>query len=492
MNSPLSAVKRYLFLVSTAVMVFANPSIAWTETHEKLRIGALLSKPFTDNLKNNNGSIAVIQSNPIALVDQTTVVNAKRTDRGYLTSIPELARIAELANQGIQPYADNVSELINYPYAVHPYAWGDDQGSYGSASGEYRSITLSNGAKRCISPSQPEGDNFIHYARGGQAVYLKALVYRFTQQTSYAEVIADKLTELSGTYGFGKAFDGSNLCILLLATSIGLWIQAADLISDYPPWNESGKPVFQAWLANTVYPKVSWASRTRKNNWGSAGSLAAAMIADYLIDTSARLEEFVPIRKTLTPAEAYQVHNKLQKRRIRSYWKGDSDCNKWGIRHYGGIPDELRRGNITHCESQWIGVDDMGQVDNVALNYQIKHISHLIFHAEFLLRRADTSLYDLRHQGATLISQAIRFVIDNPVDANRSVDWVESQKGLLFVAYRYYRLAIMREIAQTLSTTKGGGELPYGRFTHSFAENEDPAPPPTTKVENIIPKIYKQ
>src|SRR5262249_35588684 len=147
------------------------------------------------------------------------------------------------------------------------------------------------------------------------------------------------------------------------------------------------KLTFQTWLRDTVYPKVAWASRVRRNNWGSSGSLAASMIGDYLANWDTTLKENQPEARELTPLEAYNEHNDMQLQRMNTVWKGDRRCDIWGIQPYGGIPDELRRGS-TGCDGQYLNDNDDSYV------YQITEVESLVFHAEFLRRRGDYRIYN--------------------------------------------------------------------------------------------------
>ena len=402
-----------------------------------------------------------------------------REDRGYITSIPELNDILDKANQNIEPFATNVTALL--AEAGDPFRW-----DYGTVSGNMITVDI-NGSNKCalepLSNVAAVEDKFIHFAYGGHTVYLKALAYHFSQDLDYGRSAIDKINQLPGAMYFGgDEYSGANQCILHLATSIVLWIQAADLLSGHPDWTLEDENNFKAWLANEVFHKVAWASRGRVSNWGSAGSLAAMAIADYVADylanTGTQLNEVAPIPLNLTASDAYEAHKQMQIVRMSGQWEeivnnGDGQCfdsvtNEYysGIQTHGGIPDELRRG-FTGCDGQWINLDQNGSVDSTALSYQIKHVMHLLMHAEMLLRRGDSSLYGLQvSTGEPAIEQAIRFVIDNPIDSSQSVDWHVYQKDILFAAYRYYLNPIILSVAETLTSKKGGAEFPYGRYTH--------------------------
>jgi len=370
-------------------------------------------------------------------------------EQGYLTSPEELVFIGSQAQSGTEPYATLVREFLTDLEA--PSVW-----NFGAASGVvYQSINQS-----CIASTSPQGDQFASQQGGAQAVYKKMIGYYLTHDVAYAQVARDKIVELTTTSGYGAdLYSGGNECILKLAFAVPLWIQSAALLEGTPVWSASDRAAFQNWLATEVYHKVAWASRVRRNNWGSAGSLAASMIGDYLSDQPITLIEDSPQYRELTPLQAYQEHNATQLERMNTAWKGDSKCAMWGIRPYGGIPDELRRG-ATGCDGQWLTTTDDSYV------YQITEIDHLVFHAEYLRRRGDLSLFNnLQADGSGSLLKAILFVIDNPINPAMSYDWQAYKVGILSVAYAYYHDERLRAGVFTNSVERGG-MISFGQLTY--------------------------
>lgn len=376
------------------------------------------------------------------------------TDRGYLTSAHDLELISQQAWRGIEPYRTYVDEF--WEMTGSPIEW-----EYGEIQGKFESGDVS-----CRSVEYPDGDRFISQQGGGHAVYQKMIAYHLSHNIEFARVARNKIMDLTTTYGFGgQIFGGDNQCIIYLAFAIPLWIQAADLLENEPIWSEVDKRKFQDWLKDEVYPKVAWASRVRRNNWGSAGSLTASMIADYLQDRDVLLTEIEPQHRELTPAQAYNEHNDMQLKRMNTIWKGDSRCDIWGIRPYGGIPDELRRGD-TGCQGYWLTDDDDSYV------YQVTQIDHLVFHAEFLRRRGETMIYDnMEVSGAGSLLNAILFVIDNPVDPDKSYNWPPYKIGILSVAYQYYKHELLRDEIDTASLTRGG-MIAFAQLTHPLLDSQ--------------------
>jgi len=382
--------------------------------------------------------------------------------RGYITSPTELSAIKTKASQNQQPYQQNVADFMD---RLEPA----DHWSYGSVSGEFNV----SGSGECFSPSNFSADNFLAPEDGGTLVYDKVLAYHLTGNVAYAAAAREKILDLTDTHTFGgETYSGNNECILKLAFAIPLWIQSADLLEESEVWTSADKLQFQNWLRDHVYKKVAWASRERANNWGVFGSVSAAMIGDYLADRqgSVTLSEVSPSAVSLTPAQAYQQHNQLQLDRISGTLVGDAQCDIRGIQTYGGLPEELRRGN-TGCTGQWLVSEDD------AYSYTALAIEGLIFHAEFLWHRGDTRLYDHNVAGKGSLRTAILFVIQNPIDASKSRSWQDMRRGNLFLAYRYYTTGVMKTQADAGTTFKSGSTLPYGRLTHEYGPTENPAAP---------------
>lgn len=383
----------------------------------------------------------LLQQAPRTTAQEIAWAGNDSPSRGYLTTIQELEEMRELADRNVQPYKKNVHRLLRD--AGHPNEW-----EFGTVWGE-----IDADKSRCYTSVNYRWDLFLSENYGAQEVYRKAVAYHLSGDVRYARSARDLIIDLTDTYSYGgNLYSGDNTCIIKLAFSIPVWIMAADLLEGTSAWTWEDKDRFQNWLAEQVYPKVAWASRSRANNWGSSGSLSAAMIADYMADRNFRLTETMPEARTLSPGQAYREHNQLQLDRMTGVFEGDAQCRNSGIQWYGGIPEELRRGS-TGCNGRWLFRDDS------ALTYQTIHVEHLVLHAEFLLRRGDTRLYD-----NGLILKAIKFVVANPF--NRSRDWLDFRKGTLFVAYAYYRDRALFNSAIKLDTFKAGGTIPYAPLTH--------------------------
>lgn len=403
-------------------------------------------------------------------------------DRGYLTTISELEFIKAQSDTGVEPYATNVSDFTSHAGAAATWTHGTLSGTPAGATEDFYTA-----AGVATSTSQdPVTDVFVEYPNGGATIYQKALAGHLLGDTAYFDTAIDKIEQLSRSTWTDTTYNGATQAILHAATSIPLWIQAADLMTDYSGFTTAKQEAFKDFLAAQIFPKVSWASHARKNNWGSAGSLCSWMIADYVDGYIANLtdtEDSVPNQTSVTPAAAKVIHFDLQKDRMgTSVQMDESTCAIWGIQNNGAIPSETRRGaggagGNVGCNSTSL-LDDLEAVDTTARTYQIKHLQHLIFHAECMRRRGGEGLYNFRTpNGSYAIRQAIRFVIHNPTDLSDSTDWIGSARPVLYVAHSRYKDKFMKDEADLYTSTKGGGELPYGRFTHGYGVS-----PSVTKV----------
>ncbi len=383
--------------------------------------------------------------------------------RGYVTTLGELKVIAQKAAAGTEPYKSAVA-------AIKSYAGSASNWSYGSISGN----------QTCSGTMEPA---YIGY--GSPLVEAKALVFGLTGDTTYAAEVRTHLLGLTSTYGYnGDTYSGGNQCILNLSWYMHGWIVAADLLEGYSSWTATDKQQFQTWLATEIYKKVDWASDRRSNNWGAAGSATAGMIADYLSGSGILMVD--RNGASINSHDAYLKHKQRQLDRMNSNtYMDNSNCSvPTGFQPDGGIPEELARGS-TGCDGLWFASLDS------SWTYTMTHLAGTISHAEFLLRRGDSSLYDnLSSTGRGSLLRAIYFLLHNPNDATKSVDWKESHKMYLEFCYRHYKPSGSRDpyIANQLrvgSSTRyiGGADaqmLHFGTIMAGFATSEDPAPPPTT------------
>lgn len=398
---------------------------------------------------------------------------ANAQPRGYVTTPQELSVVASKAAKGIQPYANAVLSIKNYANT------GSSSVTASTPNPTFWPYGTIGGSQSCTATYQP---GFIGF--GAPLVEAKALVYRLTGDTRYADNAIEQINQLASTsYYNGNVYSGSNQCILNLSWYIPSWIIAADLLDGFSGWTISDKLTFQQWLAHEVYKKVDWASDMRSNNWGSAGSLASGMIADYLTGSGVLMvdRQGATIGSSAAYLEAKQRQlNRMDGNTYMDNYGCPTTDRGEGFRPDGGIPWELGRGS-TGCNGLSIAQQDASWI------YMFTHLGPTISHAEFLLRRGDSSIYNnMTSTGAGSLLKAIYFVIANP---RGSQPWKSNRRQGLEMVYRYFAMYghLDPHIGQQLgigtsSRYIGGVNNPnphFGTITHGFAIGEVPLPPPT-------------
>lgn len=383
------------------------------------------------------------------LILSSSAKTCNNSKEGILVSGEELIRIRDLASKGIEPHYSNVKLLLNYIDELM-----QSSNKWGEISGE---IVISDGSSS--NPIQLS-------EQGGKLVYGTAIAWHLTQNEKYAVRCRELILDLTDTYGFRnsdkKEFHWGAQGILNLARGGTPYIYAACLLDGWNGWANEDKLGFQVWLRDVMYPKVAWASRSRKNNWGVAGSFSATVISYYLMNQKNWiLKEASPKRLKLSPQQAFNAHNECQIHRLSTSqeFKMDAKESLWGILPNGAIPEEIRRGNDP-INGDYLASNGSGT------NYTMTHIEHLIAHAEFLHRLGDNSIYsNVAADGSGSLLKAILFVIDNPV---KSHCFTSDRMNALYMAYNFYKHpAILKSIEKCgLSNISGQRLALYGRLTH--------------------------
>lgn len=407
------------------------------------------------------------------------------TARGYLTTPQELHAIRSEAELGEEPFASTVRAFLRHPNLADPEGWVGDENL--ASRPRCSDGTQRDDAGRLL----PRGPGFL--IDGSRLAYAKLLAAHLTPDPERADAFARaaraRLLQLLPTSDWGGSnFSAANQCILYLSWYVPPFVMAADLLESFPTiWSDEDKARFGGWLAREVFPKAAWASRARTNNWGSSGSYAAAMIADYLHDSELALEELAPARRKLTPAEAYREHTDEQLSRMSTTIaprdRSSSRCLPLkGLQPSGGIPDELRRATIADPLSL-CGATFLPRIDGPyqkAWIYQQTQVEALVAHAELAWRRGDRRLYTNRApDGSGSLLQAIHFIIANPANPRASYPWASHRSALLFVAQRFYHDAsIARTLAAEPGTLRAGETVTFGQLTHPLVSGEELRPPP--------------
>ena len=401
---------------------------------------------------------------PITIILSVTIlffINTKLTvdkkgsiagPKGILVSTVDLSKIREMAASGIEPHSTNVVLFLHYIDSLM-------QASSSWPLLENEVVITDRSSKDPIQLS----------SLGGKLAYGTAIAWHLTGNIKYAEKAKKLILDLSRTHGYRNAehqdFHWGAQGILNLARGGTPYIYAADLLEDWTGWTEKDKLKYQIWLRDVMYPKVAWASRTRKNNWGVAASFSAALIAYYLMEQKQwQLTEISPIPQKMSPEEAFESHNAYQLGRLKTSldWKMDAKVALWGILPNGAIPEEIRRGKDP-IDGDYLPSDDSGT------EYTMTHIEHLTAHAEFLKRLGDRSLYDnVENDGSGSLFQAYMYVINNPI---KSHCFTENRINALYMAYNHYKdKAMLNSLKECGPGNISGQRLAlYGRLTHPLA-----------------------
>jgi hypothetical protein len=383
------------------------------------------------------------------LTPKADSIDPENTPIGILISGKELLEIKDKAQKGIGPYHSNVAEFLSYIDSLD------------KTSEEWTPL---NG--EVVIAGRSSGDPIQLSSTGGKLVYGLAIAWHLTGDPSYARKAKKLILDLSSTYDYRNKeeenFHWGAQGILNLARGGTPYIYAADLLEGWAEWTASDKLKYQIWLRDVMYPKVAWASRYRKNNWGVAGSFSAALIAYYLMDHPEwKLEEISPKAQKLSPGEAFASHNTYQigRQKTTQNWKLDAKVGLWGILPNGAIPEEIRRGDDP-IDGDFLPSDGSGT------HYTMTYIEHLTAHAEFLRRLGDSSLYDnMEKDGSGSLLNAYLFVIDNP---GGSHCFTPNRINALYMAYNYYKHpAMLRSLKNCGPGNISGQRLAlFGRLTH--------------------------
>ncbi|WP_154857534.1 alginate lyase family protein [Cyclobacterium xiamenense] len=375
---------------------------------------------------------AIVLIGPFWLLLRTETVfsQTETTATGVLVSPVELAEIKAKADQGLEPYRQNLQEFLSFIDSLMATSseWQD-------LSGEVIVYERSSSSPIQLS------------SIGAKLVYGTALAWHLTGGEKYAQKSRSLILDLTDTYGYRNdaepRFHWGAQGILNLARGGTPYMYAADLLEPWSGWSREDKLSYQRWLRDVMYPKVAWASRWRKNNWGVAGSFSAALIAWYLMEHPHwKLEEISPKPRTLSPGEAFDAHNRYQIGRLLTTdeWKMDGKVALWGILPNGAIPEEIRRGDDP-IDGDHLATDGSGT------HYTMTFIEHLTAHAAFLHRQGDNRLFDhVAADGSGSLLQAYLFVIDNPI---RSHCFTPNRINALYLAYDYYRHPAMLNALDT-------------------------------------------
>jgi hypothetical protein len=223
------------------------------------------------------------------------------TAEGYLTNASELKQRKQLADQGIEPYASAVEQLLEEAEKfldIEPRAREELKVPKGSERREREVVNASQGAYILGMAYQLSGD--ARYAAHARAFIM-------TWVSTNREVSAAENTPL------------------IVSNNIPAMVWGADLLAGYPGWSSDDRAAFERWLVELVLPRAS----DRENNWGDWGILLRLTITRYVGDDA-----------------GFQAAAERWRRQV------DGIKGVGGIAADGHLPEETRRGDngITYTE----------------------------------------------------------------------------------------------------------------------------------------------
>ncbi len=430
--------------------------------------------------------------------------------RGYLTTPGELAAIMAKADQGIEPHAAAVAELLK---------WAGKRWDY-----------KLDATEKCKAAGDPK---WMDEENGIPILYAKAMAYHLTGEARYAEEVAGILESIMSHIRTVDWEVQGRQCQLNFSWGIPELVGAADLVEGY--WAERTcqgpaspahddqtiaagpcKRLFQNWLAKLYYG-VSYTAAGSMNNWGVAATNACAHIADYLWDRpELRLVHRQPdevdgrTEIALSPAAAWSLARRTTLDRMNGYrvdYIQDKTCDDFAnesgqhdparppvksqITERGIVPDDARRGEFCNIE----------RYNGEYQGYPQLHVSLYVQHCELLWRRGDRACYDnvdltdlpaygFPNPNDTQVQQTThlypgRGSVERAIKAlivDSGTEW--RHDAALAVAYHYYVThstlsGIEAWPAQIDPAPRCWQDVCFGTLTHGLAPDEAPAPPPT-------------
>ena len=177
---------------------------------------------------------------------------------GYIASADELHRRAELAGDGVEPYAEAATDLLEF---------ADE------------ALAQEPSPQEPLEIPETEGPFVDDSARA----YGLALAYAISGDIDYARHAARHLmawaTTTKTTVGTCPDSGACQTSLIIGRTAPG-FVFAADLIADAGVMTPDDVDVFRTWLRTVILPTAS----ELDNNWGDAGTFTRVVLNDYLGD----------------------------------------------------------------------------------------------------------------------------------------------------------------------------------------------------------------
>ena len=303
-----------------------------------------------------------------------------RTPRGYLTSLPELARIKALAEQKAEPYAAAVAATVAYADGL---------------LGMNRAYKVP--AAYAFDHTRTNFPDWM--CDMDAAAYGFALAFRLTGKAVYAERSREYLLALQQCRNMNATYQRQ--AMLNVSIHIPTFVFAADLLEGWGGWSEADRRQFQDWICRIAYPLSRRGLAQSGGNWHAWAEGANLAFADYCWDRpdlEFRSENpYDPVVLSAAEAWAYgrqEFFNQADGFNGAVTSSGSDNLvlsqadilKKSMIRPDGGVPDELRREQApesTHITTEF----------NASHNYMGFHRDGLMVACEIAYRRGDPSLF---------------------------------------------------------------------------------------------------
>lgn len=200
-------------------------------------------------------------ASPVVAFPSSTI--ALGASNGYLVTRDELAKRAEMARDGLEPYATAVTHLLQ---------------------------EADQALRRDPRPQDPLKNDSDEFLADTQDAYTLALAWSVTEDERYARKAAGFIMAwvegVEDTRHTCTAAGGRECATSLLVSRCApAFVFAARLLDGSGAVSDEEKSRLRSWMAKLILPAAS----ERANNWGDAGAFMRLTVADYVEDQGAFL-----------------------------------------------------------------------------------------------------------------------------------------------------------------------------------------------------------
>jgi len=420
------------------------------------------------------GRISLVIMSLLAIVSLPHLVDglaapASLGPRGYLTSLPELARIKAQADKGVEPYASAVAATVGYADKLLGMA-----------------RTYNVPVSYLFDHTKTNYPDWM--CDMNTAAYGMALAYRLTGKVIYAEQARQFIQAIQKCRNMNLTYQRQ--AMLNVSVNIPKFVYAADLLEGWEGWAAIDRRQFQDWICQIAYPLSRRGLTQSQGNWHAWAEGACLAFADYCWDRPDLQFKSEDPNETVvfTAAEAWAYARQEFFNQANGY-NGASNSTaadnfvlyqadilkKSMIRPDGGVPDELRREQAP--ESTYISKDY-----NLSHNYMGYHRDGLLVTCEIAYRRGDASLYEnictasdqhyVAETGAVVTlpvgrgspREMLTFMLANEERGGLALSLDDGHKGSLEIFLRRYKDRILPTLA--------GWQIVNGQFVGGHFEQQ--------------------